>query len=848
MSYRAWFQCINQQCRASYPLNSVIYRCKTCGSLLEVQHDLHALANRDAKIWKRLFDDRCKSTEWPYGSGVWGKKEWVLPQIANDNIVSLYEGGTNLFWAERFGKMLGVNDLWIKLCGNSHSGSFKDLGMTVLVSQVKQMISEGAPIRAVACASTGDTSAALAVYCAAAGIQSIVLLPKGKISIEQLVQPIANGALVLSLNTDFDGCMSVVKEITQDETIYLANSMNSLRIEGQKTVGIEILQQFDWEVPDVIVIPGGNLGNVSALGSGMLMMRDLGLISKLPRIVVAQAERANPLYRSYLKNFETFEPIQAQKTLASAIQIGNPVSVDKAIRILKQFNGIVEQATEQELADAAALGDTTGMFNCPHTGVALAAMIKLLKDGKIDKSERVVIISTAHGLKFTDFKMRYHEGTMDFPCRHANRPIELPPRVDAVREALQQALQKRRKSMSKKTSKVKNWKPATLAIHGFGRTPKAHYSVSTPIVQTSNYYFDSTAEVLEFMKAKGEGRVVREHEYGRYGNPTQQECERKLAAIEGAERALLFATGMSAVIMTVMAYMKRNSHIIFTNDCYRQTRDFATTLLNEFGIQVSLVDPTSEAIAKAIQPNTNIIFTESPTNPYLRVLDIPAIVKVAKQHSLMTIIDATLATPYNIRPLEMGVDIVIHSATKYLGGHNDLLAGVTLGKHGLLNDVYRMQRMIGATPGPFTSFLLERGLKTFALRMDHHNRAGLAIARMLESHPKIEKIWYPGLESHPDHQIAIQQMNGFGSVITFLLKGGDKETRKFIDSLELFLITPSLGGSESLVTQMSTMSFFDYPEDYRHSIGMVDNLVRIALGLEDVEDLIADLKQALDKI
>jgi cystathionine gamma-synthase len=214
----------------------------------------------------------------------------------------------------------------------------------------------------------------------------------------------------------------------------------------------------------------------------------------------------------------------------------------------------------------------------------------------------------------------------------------------------------------------------------------------------------------------------------------------------------------------------------------------------------------------------------------------------------MTIIDATLATPYNIKPLEMGVDIVIHSATKYLGGHNDLLAGVSLGKHDLLNDLYRMQRMIGATPGPFTSFLLERGLKTFALRMEQHNRAGLAVARMLESHPKIEKIWYPGLKSHPDHRIASQQMRGFGSMISFLVKGGDRETRKFIDALELFLITPSLGGSESLVTQMSTMSFFDYPEDYRRSIGMVDNLVRIALGLEDVEDLIADLQQALDKI
>ncbi len=446
MPYRAWFQCINEQCMATYPLNSIIYRCSTCGSLLEVHHDMHALGRRDAKAWMKLFEDRYKSTEWPYGSGVWGKKEWVLPQIDNDNIVSLYEGGTNLFWAERFGKMIGIENLWIKLCGNSHSGSFKDLGMTVLVSQVKQMISEGAPIKAVACASTGDTSAALAVYCAAAGIQSIVLLPKGKISIAQLVQPIANGALVLSLDTDFDGCMRIVKEITKDEAIYLANSMNSLRIEGQKTVGIEIVQQFDWETPDVIIIPGGNLGNVSALGSGLLMMRDLGMISKLPRIVVAQAERANPLYRSYLKNFETFEPIEARKTLASAIQIGNPVSVEKAIRTLKQFKGIVVDATEQELADAAALGDTTGMFNCPHTGVALAALIKLIKAGTIDKSEHVVVISTAHGLKFTDFKVGYHEGTLDFPCRFANKPIDLPPRVDAVKEALQHALEKRRDS------------------------------------------------------------------------------------------------------------------------------------------------------------------------------------------------------------------------------------------------------------------------------------------------------------------------------------------------------------------------------------------------------------------
>ena len=442
MSYRAWFQCVNLECGAAYPLNSIVYQCKRCGSLLEVQHDLKQLKRRDAQGWMKLFESRYKSNEWPYGSGVWAKKEWVLPEIKDENIVSLYEGGTNLFWAERFGKIVGVNDLWIKLCGNTHSGSFKDLGMTVLVSQVKQMISEGAPIKAVVCASTGDTSAALATYCAAAGIPSIVLLPRGKISIAQLIQPVSNGALVLYLDTDFDGCMKLVQEITKDETLYLANSMNSLRVEGQQTVGIEIVQQFDWEAPDVIIIPGGNLGNVSALGKGLMMMKDLGLISKLPRIVVAQAEHANPLYRSFKRDFESYEPMRAQKTLASAIQIGNPVSIQKAIRTLKQFDGIVEQASEEELADAAALGDKTGMFNCPHTGVALAALIKLLKGGGIDKSERVVVISTAHGLKFVEMKVKYHQKELDFPCRHANQPIELPARLDAVKDALEHALAK----------------------------------------------------------------------------------------------------------------------------------------------------------------------------------------------------------------------------------------------------------------------------------------------------------------------------------------------------------------------------------------------------------------------
>jgi cystathionine gamma-synthase len=402
--------------------------------------------------------------------------------------------------------------------------------------------------------------------------------------------------------------------------------------------------------------------------------------------------------------------------------------------------------------------------------------------------------------------------------------------------------------MSSKIHNPQKWGPATLAIHGRGKRRKAHNAVSTPIVHTSNYSFGSTSEVFEFMQAKGQGRVIREHEYGRYGNPTQQETERKLAAIEGAERAILFSTGMSAVILTLLAYMKKDGHIIFTSDCYRQTRDFATNFLGKFGVQSSLVDPTAAAIEKAIRPNTNIIFTELPTNPYLRVPNLPAIVKVAKRHKLLTMIDATLATPFNIRPLALGVDIVIHSATKYLGGHNDLLAGVTLGGYVLLDDLNKMQRMIGSIAGPLTCFLLERGLKTFSLRMEQHNRAGLEIAQFLEAHPKIEKVWYPGLPSHPDHRIAKKLMRGNGSVISFLVKGDDAATRRFIDSLELFLITPSLGGSESLVTQMSMMSFFDYPVAYRESIGMVDNLVRIALGLENTEDLVADLKQALAKV
>lgn len=440
MEYRCEFRCV-AGCAGSYDIEQVIYRCPKCGELLEVHHDIEALRSRSAAAWMRLFDERAGTSKWPYASGVWGKKEWVLPNISDESIISLNEGNSNLFWAERYGATLGLQDLWIKLCGNSHTGSFKDLGMTVLVSVVRQMIQHGKEIRAIVCASTGDTSAALAAFCAAAGIRAVVLLPRGKVTTAQLLQPLANGAVVCGLDTDFDGCMAIVQRLAEDDGIYLANSMNSLRLEGQKTVGIEIVQQFQWEVPDWVIIPGGNLGNVSALGAGFDMLQALGLITRRPRICVAQAEAANPLYRAYKAGWDRYEPIVASATEASAIRIGNPVSFRRAVRTLERYDGVVEQASESELAEAAAEADRTGAYTCPHTGVALATLVKLVQQGLVQKHQRVVVISTAHGLKFTDFKLRYHEGRIEgVNSRSPNRPLQLPNDYDAVRKAVLGAL------------------------------------------------------------------------------------------------------------------------------------------------------------------------------------------------------------------------------------------------------------------------------------------------------------------------------------------------------------------------------------------------------------------------
>jgi threonine synthase len=441
MAFTASFRCM-AGCDGDYALDRVLYRCPRCGGLLEVVHDVAALRTRTAAQWKQLFAERWRSIDEPWGSGVWGKHEWVAPELALEHVVSMHEGGTHLMRVPAYARELGLGDVRIKQCGTSHSGSFKDLGMTVLVSMVKQMIARGQAIRAIACASTGDTSAALAAYAAAADIRSVVILPRGKISTAQLVQPLAMGALVLAIDTDFDGCMRIVQELADREGVYLANSMNSLRVEGQKTVAVELTQQLGWTVPDWVVIPGGNLGNVSALGAGFELMLSLGLVDRRPRICVAQAAHAAPLYASYRAGWAELAPVKARPTLASAIQIGNPVSFAKAVRALRACDGVVEIASEAELADASARADRAGLFTCPHTGVALAALEKLAARGEVTRDHRVVVISTASGLKFADFKIGYHAGTLaQVPVsRYRNVPVELPERYDAVRDALLRGL------------------------------------------------------------------------------------------------------------------------------------------------------------------------------------------------------------------------------------------------------------------------------------------------------------------------------------------------------------------------------------------------------------------------
>ncbi len=385
---------------------------------------------------------------------------------------------------------------------------------------------------------------------------------------------------------------------------------------------------------------------------------------------------------------------------------------------------------------------------------------------------------------------------------------------------------------------------STLAVHAGEERRKPYGAITTPIVQTSTYTFADTAEILDFMERKAAGRSPLRDEYGRYTNPTQTVAERKLAALEGGERALLFASGMAAITTTMAALLSDGDHLVMAFDCYHRTREYARTFLHRWGIETTLVgiDRPGE-FAAAIRPNTRLIFAEMPTNPYLRVPDLPAVIEPARRRGILTMVDSTFATPINLRPLDLGADLVVHSASKYLGGHNDLLAGVVVGPAEVLAPVEHARGVLGSISNPHDAYLLLRGLKTLELRVRRQNENGRRVAEFLAGQQAVERVWYPGLPDHPDYGVARRLMSGFGGVVSFEVKGDFETTGRLIDRLRLPYIGPTLGGVESIVEQPAALFSLDRGE--RRAAGLKDNLVRYALGIENAEDVIADLEQAL---
>ncbi|NQZ99865.1 MAG: aminotransferase class I/II-fold pyridoxal phosphate-dependent enzyme [Myxococcales bacterium] len=386
--------------------------------------------------------------------------------------------------------------------------------------------------------------------------------------------------------------------------------------------------------------------------------------------------------------------------------------------------------------------------------------------------------------------------------------------------------------------------PSTQAVHGGERDHQATAAVTTPIYQTSTFWFRDSAELRDY----AEGKLVRE-EYGRYGNPTWKAVERKLCDLEGGEETVLFASGMCAATTTFLALLPRDSHLIVTSDCYRRTRQFIRQYLTKLGVETTVIEPADvKKFEDAIQDDTAIFFTESPTNPYLRVIDVPETVRVAREHGVKVVIDSTFASPVNHRALEDGADLVIHSATKYLGGHNDILAGAAIGSKEIISPIREAVGVLGGITDANSAFLLLRGLKTLGLRMERHNQNAQRIAEWLEEHPRIARVWYPGLESHPDHAVASRLMSGFGGVVTFEVDTDLDGAIRFVDANRIPYIAPSLGGVEALIEMPVLMSFWDLPREDRLALGITDGLVRYSCGIEDPEDLIADLAQALDQI
>ena len=422
-------------CGKTYPLFEIRYACDACGDLLEVAHDRAALrAQRDGAGWRALFEERLRAVAGPHKSGVWRYHELILPDLALDEIVSMPEGNTNLYRVPRLEAESDTALVRVKHEGENPTLSFKDRGMTAGVSFARRV---GA--RMVACASTGDTSAAMAAYAARVpGMRGVVVLPRNQVTLEQLAQPIASGALTVSLPTDFDGCIRILREVCARRPLYLLNSVNPLRIEGQKAIAYEIAQQCGWDLPEWVVVPVGNAGNISAIGRGFDDLVELGLASRRPRLLGAQAEAASPLARAEREGFRERVRVVAGATSATAIKIGDPVSYDKAVRAVRASGGHFVAVGEQEIHDAKALVDSDGVYICPNSATAVAGFVKARAAGTIARDERVVIVATAHGCKFSNATIGYHGGSLPGirPAR-ANRVVEIEAEPRALERLLE---------------------------------------------------------------------------------------------------------------------------------------------------------------------------------------------------------------------------------------------------------------------------------------------------------------------------------------------------------------------------------------------------------------------------
>lgn len=385
---------------------------------------------------------------------------------------------------------------------------------------------------------------------------------------------------------------------------------------------------------------------------------------------------------------------------------------------------------------------------------------------------------------------------------------------------------------------------STTSVHAGEARQKPGNSITDPIFCAATYTFPDSQSVIDYIQQ----RLPRE-EYGRYGNPSEKVVERKLAAMEGAEEAVLFSSGMAAIAGFLIAHLKAGDEVVLFNECYHRTRQICSETLGKFGVITHTVPACDyDAMDAAVNRKTRLLISESPTNPHMSVVDLERFAGIGRRHGVPTLIDATLATPYNVRPIEYGVDFVLHSCTKYLAGHNDVLAGSIAGRTEALKPTRKMRGVTGSINAPHNTYLLQRGLKTFELRMERHNQNGLALAEFLASHPRVEKVYYPGLPGHPYYDIARRTMRGFGGLVTFQVRGADlQKTSRVVDAVELPRIGPSLGGVESLIEQPAIMSFHDYTREQREAVGIFDNMIRVSCGIENTEDLLADFEQALNR-